>query len=645
MIPSMIAAAIVLTLSSGVPGLFLKRGSGVSQIIATVLHLTGCAFGIVTVVMIFAGGSYEARFAWPIPGGFIGLHLDRVAAFFLLPLFIVMGAGSIYGEGYWNESTHLDTGRKLRFFFGTLTAGFAFVVIAADAWSFLAGWEIVGLSAFFLVITESDKGETLRAGWIYLIATHVSTLLLFCMFALIHRETGTWHFDQSILNSHISGILLLALAGFGIKAGLMPFHVWLPEAHAVAPSHISAILSGLVLKMGVYGLIRLMTMIAEIPFWFGMVLLFAGIMSGILGVVFALAQHDLKRLLAYHSIENIGIIFIGLGVAVLGQHEAWGVLALAGALLHVWNHALFKALLFFAAGSVIRAIGTRAIDAMGGLMRNMPATGTAFLVGAVAISGLPPLNGFVSEWLIYIASFTTVAQSANAAILAVPALALIGALAVACFVKAFSIVFLGNSRSMKQPESYEEPFSMRGAMAILVLLCFAIGLWPLTVYGTLTGTAAEIFEHHHHANAEIYSLFSILPAAALAALALILLMAAALALLTRKKSKTVTWDCGFAAPTERMQYTASSFASPQVQLFRWALRPEFHQTKQLSLFPQSASFETHVPDPVLNRVLLPGAAHARRILGRARIIQAGRIQIYIVYVVATLLILLAWSAL
>lgn len=644
MIAFLILGSFILTFISGVPGLFLRRGSGYSQRLATTLYLAGCVTGIASVVLVFLGASYDARFAWPIPGGALAVHVDFLSAFFLLPLFAVMGAGSLYGEGYWAESSHPENGRKLRFFYGALTAGFTLVLIAGDAWLFITGWEIVGLSAFFLVTTESSKEEALRAGWIYLIAAHVSTLLLLAMFALIRNATGTWILGEAISEyKWIPAILLLAVAAFGIKAGLMPFHVWLPEAHAAAPSHISAILSGVVLKIGVYGVVRVISWIPECPAWFGMVLLAAGIISGILGVIFALAQHDLKRLLAYHSIENIGIIFIGLGVAVLARGEVWGVPALAGALLHVWNHAFFKALLFFAAGSVLHHTGIRSLDSLGGLMREMKMTGVSFLIGAVAISGLPPLNGFVSEWLIYVAGFRAVMGNANAAIFAVPALALIGALAIACFVKAFSVVFLGNARSARAAVTHPEPLSMRAAMGFLVVICFAIGLWPLIVHGALSKTVSIVFTVDS-SSGEIYNLLSVLPAGIFAALALIAFIALALLLLSRRRSKTVTWDCGYAAPTERMQYTASSFASPQVELFRWALRPDTHKPQKLPLFPDRASFESHVPDPVLHRFLFPVTASVRHLLSRARVIQTGHTQVYIVYVVATLLILLAWSA-
>jgi formate hydrogenlyase subunit 3/multisubunit Na+/H+ antiporter MnhD subunit len=382
--------------------------------------------------------------------------------------------------------------------------------------------------------------------------------------------------------------------------------------------------------------------------WFGLTLLFMGIISGILGVVFALAQHDLKRLLAYHSIENIGIIFIGLGAGVLGRNETWGVLAIAGALLHVWNHAFFKSLLFFAAGSVVHATGTRSIDELGGLMRKLPLTGTAFLIGAVAISGLPPLNGFVSEWLVYVAGFRAVipgsSAGAGAAILGVPALALIGGLAVACFVKAYSVVFLGSPRSLHSQNAHGEKRSMRFAMAALMVPCFAIGVYPLSIYEPLSKVTGNVLGDNQNV-ATLKTLFANLSVASLIVLVFILISTAVMIALTRRSSKTMTWDCGYAAPSARMQYTASSFADPFVRLFSWVLRPEIHETKPKSLFPESGSIESHVPDPVLDRFLVPGISRWKHLMSYAHIIQAGRIQVYILYVIATLLLLLAWSAL
>jgi hydrogenase-4 component B len=644
MIAELLLTSIVLTLVSGVPGLFTR--SAYTQRIATLLHSAGCAAGLVSAIFALVQEGFRFQLSWTVPGGWIAFRFDSLSAFFLIPFFIVLCLGSIYGEHYWPHAAHPVSGRKLRLFYGSLSAGLALVTIAGDAWTFLFGWEITGLSAFFLVTTESNE-EALRAGWIYLIATHVSTLVLFAMFGVMHSATGSWMLDARIDAGSplVTPILLLAFAGFAIKAGLMPFHIWLPEAHAAAPSHVSAILSGIVLKIGIYGLIRILLFV-PVENWFGLMLLLAGIVSGILGVVFALVQHDLKRLLAYHSIENIGIIFIGLGAAILGKNESWGALAFAGAVLHVWNHAFFKALLFFAAGSVVQATGTRSIDLLGGLLRSMPITAISFLTGAVAICGLPPLNGFVSEWLIYIAGFKATAPgvgSATVAILAVPALALIGALAIACFVKAFSVVFLGNARSAQAMVTPGHKPAMVASMAILILICVLIGVWPPIVSGVLSQVTAFAFANQ--SAQQVPSFLQVLSIASILTLSLIVLVLTAIAYSFRRISKSVTWDCGYGAPTSRMQYTASSFAQPLGALFQWTLRTEVHRPANLSLFPSESSFSSHVPDPVLDRILVPAISKARRFMTSLYFIQSGHIQVYIVYVIVTLLILLTWSAL
>ncbi len=583
------------------------------------------------------------------------LSLDRLSAFFLVPVFVVSGLGSIYGEGYWKESRHPENGRKLRLFYGLATASLALVMAAGDAWSFLVGWEIVTLAAFFLVTTDQGDARALRAGWIYLVSAHAGTLVLFAMFALLHDATGGWLLAPSgALGASplLRPILVLALAGFGLKAGVIPLHIWLPDAHAAAPSHVSALLSGVVLKMGIYGLVRVFSMLPAYPTWLGLALVALGIASGILGVVLALAQHDLKRLLAYHSIENIGIILIGLGVGALGMAQNrldWAALGFAGALLHVWNHAAFKSLLFYSAGAVIHATGTREIDALGGLFRRMRFTGTAFLVGAVAICGLPPLNGFVSEWLISLGSFRALTGVRGGvgvlgAAAGAPALALIGALAVACFVKAFSVVFLGSPRSAAAAAvTSDAGRSMRFSMAGLALACAAIGLWPASAArlcraasgGLLLGRAGT------GADADLGAL-GVLPLFLVAFLALAGLAAAAW---TTPATRTATWDCGYAAGGPRIQYSASSFAQMLVGLFRWAVLPDEHRPRLQGPFPAAGPrFESHAPDPVLDRLVLPALSRGRAFLGLARVIQAGRVQAYLLYIVVTLVVLLAWSS-
>jgi hydrogenase-4 component B len=640
---------------SGLPGLLFRAGRSAGQRIATVLHVVGCAVGTGAAAWALAGGTEAARFAWPLPGGFVVFSLDRLSAFFLVPVFVVSGLGSVYGEGYWAESCHPESGRRLRAFYGVATASLVLVMEAGDAWAFLAGWEVVSLAAFFLVTTDQDDARALRAGWIYLVSAHVGTLILFAMFTLLRDATGGWLLVPSgALGSSplLRPILLLALAGFGLKAGVVPFHIWLPDAHAAAPSHVSALLSGVVLKIGIYGLVRVLTMLPAYPTWLGLALVALGISSGVLGVVFALAQHDLKRLLAYHSIENIGIILIGLGVGALGMAQGrldWALLGFAGGLLHVWNHAAFKSLLFYAAGAVIHATGTREIDALGGLFRRMRFTGAAFLVGAVAICGLPPLNGFVSEWLITLGSFRALTgDRGGVAVLGAaagaPALALIGALAVACFVKAFSAVFLGNPRSPGAAAGAGEASrSMLFPMAGLSVLCAVIGLWPAAAARLGHAAAGALVRGGVATNTHID--LGALSGVPLLLLGVLAAAGIAVAAWTRPATRTKTWDCGYAAGGPRIQYTASSFAQMLVGLFRWALLPDEHRPSLSGPFPAAGErFESHAPDPVLDRLLLPGMTRGRTLLGLARVIQAGRIQAYLLYIVVTLVVLLAWSS-
>jgi len=515
----------------------------------------------------------------------------------------------------------------------------------------VAMWEIVALASFFLVGTDSAGSDARNASWLYLAASHVATLALFAVVTLMHSMTGTWRF--ALLSSGAAStpqgraIFWLLIVACGLKAGAMPFHIWLPGAHAAAPSHVSALMSGVVVKMGIYGLVRVLSLYPAVPAWMGGTLLALGIVSSILGVAFALAQHDLKRLLAYHSIENIGIILIGLGAGLVARaHGATTIafLALAGSLLHVWNHGLFKALLFLGAGGAIHGAHTRELDRLGGLAKRMPATAAAFLLGAIAICGLPPLNGFVSEWLVYLASFSGVEQLHAGwtwllLVLVAPALALTGALAVACFVKAFGAVFLGVPRSADAASATEAPAMMRAAMLPLAAACIVIGVTPLLVSRILTPVIAVASGVHGSAASALASLQPVTIALAL----LLSIAVVALAARARRAPHAPTWDCGYAAPSPRMQYTASSFARGLVAFFTWAMPPVIEAPRPFPLFPAEAHLETHVPDTVLDRALLPLLRRTQRLLAIARYVHSGRVQLYLLYVAATLLTLLIWS--
>ncbi|HSP17394.1 MAG TPA: proton-conducting transporter membrane subunit [Thermoanaerobaculia bacterium] len=645
----LVLAGVVLCMLSGFPSLAGRRAVWTAApliILGAIAGLAGCALGLIE-------PSRELALPWLIPGGAFHVRVDALSAFFAAPVFLLSAVGGLYAERYWPASQ--PRAGYLRAFFGLMTGSLALMMTAVNTILFIAAWEIVAAAAFFLVVTEHEKSEVRRAGWIYLAASHIATLALFAIVALLHSLTHSWSFVPLPFGAAAMpagrAVFWLALIAFGIKAGLMPFHVWLPGAHAAAPSHVSAVLSGVVIKMGIYGLVRVLSLYDVIPDSFGVTILLAGIVSSIFGVAFALAQHDLKRLLAYHSIENIGIIVTGLGIGILAQSHgltALAILGYGGALLHVWNHSLFKALLFLSAGAAVHAVHTREIDRMGGLGRAMPWTAAAFLTGAAAISGLPPLNGFVSEWLLYVAGFSTMTTPSAAGaplliILAVPALALTGALALACFVKAFGAVFLGAPRTAEATSAHETSLAMRLAMLPLALACIAIGLLPATI-APLLGRAIRTAAPHIARTGSLVTYLQPVQNMALIFVSVAVLASMLLIAATRRARRALTWDCGYLDPTSRMQYTSSSFARGLVAFFAWAMPPEVHGPRSLPLFPSEAKFESHVPDTVLDRALLPALRGGQWLLGFARFIQSGRVQLYLLYVGVTLLALLAWSA-
>lgn len=655
---SLVLLGIVIAAASGVLGLPLSRTSMIGQWLTTVLAVLGAAVGLAGVGAFWATGVSEPIvWRWPIPGAEFSVAVDGLSAFFLAPIFLISLLGSVYGFGYWKQTEHPQNGRKLRLFYGTVTAGMALLVIARNSILFLFGWEIMALSAFFLVSTEDHDKEARETGWVYLVATHVATLCLFVHFALLRAASGTFALvplDQNRVSPGLANaIFITALAGFGLKAGIMPLHVWLPSAHAVAPSHVSAIMSGVLIKMGVYGLVRVMSLFPNQPWQWGGIVLTLGVISGVLGVAFAISQHDMKRLLAYHSIENIGIIVMGLGLAMLGRslgRSDWIILGLSGGLLHVWNHALFKALLFLSAGSVIHAVHTRDIDHLGGLAKRMPATALCFLVGAVAICGLPPLNGFVSEFLVYLGLFRTLGiaegPSLAGAAFAAPALALIGALALACFVKVYGAVFLGTARSEHTQNAHESPWTMIAPMAVLVVCCFLIGLAPLLIAPIL---GKGIYTWSPDLTDAVPRLITLAPLQWITMMGLGLsaaLLASSTLLWLRLRHSVVamsaTWGCGYVAPTPRMQYTSSSFAQMLVGLFGWALRPHIHLPKDLPRFPQQATFHSEVPDTVLDEAVLPAFRFGAWLFSWLHVFQRGTIQTYLLYIFMALIALLLW---
>ena len=621
-----------------------QRLAAVMIVTASVLGLTGALSSLLT----FNTSLYLV--AWPLPFGPHLFALDPLSALFSIPILIVASCCSIYAIGYWPATEHPRTVRKLTLFFGLLISAMLWVLLARSTALFLFGWEIMALAAYFILTTSDEELEVRKAGTLYLVCTHIGTLTLFALFSLLKNFNGSFALPAPASLHGTTGlataIFLLALIGFGLKAGIMPLHVWLPSAHANAPSHVSAIMSGVILKIGIYGLLRTLSFFTDIPLWWGITVLALGVISGVVGVVFAIGQHDIKRLLAYHSIENIGIICIGIGVGLIGATNGSSLLVLlgvGGALLHVINHAVFKALLFLGAGSIIHAIGTREIDRMGGLLKAMPRTGLLFLIGAMAICGLPPLNGFVSELLIYLGLFNGAlhGSGAAAAALAAPFLALVGGLAVACFVKVFGVVFLGVARSPEATHAHEAGISMLLPMALLASICIAIGFFPLLMAPLLDSAVSA-----WHPGAATLSLFNVAPLGWLSFFAFALLsLIMVLYFLNRRKTTaptTETWGCGYLAPTPRMQYTASSFAEMLVGLFSGVLRPHGHQPSITDHFPAATRFDSHVPETMLEQIYLPFLQWANKKLAPLRQLQHGHLHIYILYTLLTLVALLSF---
>ncbi len=658
----LILSAIGLLFCFGLVSLFARSKVKLANALGAGGAILGCLAGLVPAVRtLWIGKAESIRYEWSVPYGSFSMHMDALSALFLIPIFILCGLSALYGIQYMNSAGDRKSLGRFWFFFNTLAASMAMVAIAANGILFLMAWEIMALSSFFLVVFDNEDASVQRAGWIYLTATHLGTAFLLVLFLLLGHQAGAASLDFDLFLAARSRmapvadvIFILAVIGFGAKAGFIPFHVWLPEAHPAAPSPVSAVMSGVMIKTGIYGLLRTLSFLETPAQWWGWLLIGIGLVSGILGVLFALAQHDLKRLLAYHSVENIGIITLGLGLGLLGvsmQSPALAVFGFGGGLLHVINHALFKGLLFLGAGSVLHATGTRSIDRLGGLIGRMPWTAGTFLVGAAAISGLPPLNGFISEFLIYIGAFRAVGEAGTAAAGAVVilGLALIGGLAAACFTKAFGIVFLGSPRSAEAAHVHEAGWAMRLPMLALAAGCLLVALFAPGIV-KLMGPAVSIITMLPASSVESRVLFAVGPLSSIVlitgffALLLAFLACARSRILSgRTIERSCTWGCGYTRPAASMQYTASSFAQPVTKMFQALLRPKVKLEKPDGLFPARAGLHTETDDLFRRNLYRPVFAGVELLASRLRFLQAGRVQLYIFYIALTLFVLLIWN--
>jgi hydrogenase-4 component B len=665
-----------------VAGLLFLRHERLANVFSFGCGTLGALCGAVGCVMSLAAGATTAAplqlqlLPTLIPYVQFTVRLDPLSAFFGLLVSLLAFALSLYSIGYARGFFGRKNVGVLGAFFNLMLLATTLVVMADNAFFFLMVWEIMALSAYCLVSFEHEKPETRSAGVLYFVMSHIGTGCIMLGFLLLFQASGGYGFAgfhaltenaDWMASGSRNAAFLLFLIGFGIKAGIVPLHIWLPAAHPVAPSNVSAFLSGVIIKTGIYGMARVFFyFLGTPPMWWGVTVLAIGTISAVLGVLYALMQHDLKRLLAYHSIENIGIILMGFGASLMFLHTGHpllATLALIAGLYHTINHAVFKGLLFLGAGAVLHATHTRDMEHMGGLAKRMPQTAFCFLIGAVAISALPPLNGFVSEWLTYQSLLQGFGSTDSLLRLMFPIggalLALTSALAAACFVKAFGITFLAQPRSEAAAQAHEAPLTMLLGQGVLVAACVFLGLFPtvfLRILDPLTQQliGLQISPQLTLANGLVLSGVNqnggTVSTLGIAALGVgLLFIPFALWLVLGQKTKTrigPTWDCGLKGLTPRMEYTATGFSKPIRMIFKALFRPRREVQREYDFSPYfttSIRFEAHVEEVFETRIYRPLQRQVLRLSRRMRALQAGSLQAYLIYIFITLLLLLIFA--
>jgi formate hydrogenlyase subunit 3/multisubunit Na+/H+ antiporter MnhD subunit len=665
---TVILAGVALLLSISAFSIIVHRNTA-GRVVAYGASLIISVVGLSVAIGALLGGGPTEVLTLPIGLPWLGAHfrLDSLSAFFLAVVNLGGGAASLYALGY---GKHEHAPQRILPFYPLFLAGMSLVVIADDAFTFLFSWEFMSLSSWALVMAHDQIRENLRAGYIYLVMASFGTLALLLAFGLLAGPGGDYAFDV-IRETHPSATLgalglILVLIGTGSKAGLVPLHAWLPLAHPAAPSHVSGLLSGVMTKVAVYAFVRIaFDLLGRPEWWWSMLVLALAGITCVMGVLYALMQHDLKRLLAYHTVENIGIIFIGLGLALGFQTFGFGwaaALAFTAALLHVLNHSLFKNLLFLGAGAVLGATGERNMEHLGGLIHKMPLTAFTFLFGCIAISALPPLNGFVSEWLTFQAILQSPQLPSWGLKFLIPAvgalLALSAALAAACFVKAFGITFLGRPRSEAAKKAHEADRFSLAAMFTLAALCLIAGILPGFFIDALGPVAKAMVGDSMPLQRDVPFL-SIVPIAearssynGLLVFLFMLLSASAAAfaihrLASDRLRRGPAWDCGYPDPSPQTQYTASSFAQPIRRVFGTLI---FRASETVEMpapgDARPARIAVRLSDVIWDTLYAPIGVAVDDVAGRLNRMQSLSIQHYLSFVfvalVGLLLVLAIW---
>ncbi|MCU0821338.1 MAG: hypothetical protein MUC95_02550 [Spirochaetes bacterium] len=646
--------SILIISCGGIFSIFLPERFK-SYLVATCCGIASVLTGYTSIDVLYSGAAFTHVTVLAQPFGEVRLMIDRLSAFFILVISLMSFIGTLYAAGYMKK--YINTGRTVTshfFFLSMLVVSMLLVPVIQNALAFLVVWEIMSLSSFFLVVFENEKEEVYKAGINYLISMHIGVLFIISAFLVLIIKSDSLDFasfidvfdkDKSIVNI----VFLLFFIGFGTKAGFMPFHTWLPRAHPAAPSHVSGLMSGIMIKTGIYGILRVILLIKEPTALMAYSVLFIALVSGILGVAYAIAQHNLKKLLAYHSVENIGIIGIGIGLGLLGvvyKNYFLAVLGFSGGILHVLNHSIFKSLLFYSAGGVYQATHQLEIEKLGGLIKPMLYSAVFFLVGSIAICGLPPFNGFVSELFIYLGIISGLKEGnmtlAVPLILAFSGLAFIGAMALLCFTKAFSVVFLGAPRSEYHEEPHEVSPVMKTAMVIQCILIVIIGLAPAHVFSVMQRIAGDFIPMDATGNLNsTFSMFNQITSGLFLFIALSLLIFLIRQALLKKRTVAVykTWDCGYQAGNTRMQYTASSYAAPFIKIIKPVLN--LHEDLKLPAgpFPDEAHYHSHVDDKIETSVIDRIIDNIQKFLQLFSWIQSGNTQQYILYGLVFLIVI------
>jgi hydrogenase-4 component B len=589
---------------------------------------------------------------------------DALSGFFITVISILTLSVSIYSIGYTKD---FSSQGLLGFLYNLFILSMYAVVLSGNIITFLISWETMSVVSYFLVTFDRDK-KSAKAGLLYAVMTHIGTAFIMALFLVLYKYTGTMEFSGMMAASAAipedvkTLVFIFSIVGFGTKAGIIPFHIWLPSAHPAAPSNISSLMSGVMIKTGIYGFIRIsIDVLGQGPEWWGITIIVIGAVSSVIGVLYALMEHDIKKLLAFHSIENIGIILLGIGCSMMfisnGLHTLSAIALIAG-LYHTLNHAIFKGLLFLGAGSLMHATHTKNMEDMGGLIKTMPYTGLFFLIGSVSICALPPFNGFVSEWLTFQALLLGFhAPSITSKIISPlggAALALTGALAAACFVKAFGISFLGQPRSRHAEDAKESSLSMIAGMAILALFCLLAGIFPGTVLHMITPVALDLAGSDGNisdggflsVSQTFSSLYPLAIFASMVCIGIAVLFFIAIAAGRRKTVYADSWDCGMPSLTSRMQYTATAFTKPIRVIFKRIYLPkrELNITYILKpLFVKSMKYSGEITPFFEVYFYKPLTVFIHNAATKMKMLQSGSLNLYLGYILITLILLLIFG--